>query len=142
MASKKDSVRTPPFITNALKKEFRTRKFYDPAPYNPDFKKGGVHKDGLTTEWGKISFVNPPYSNVKPWFVKAHEEWRKGKTVIMFCKLQNIGSQYAKQYMKGAELRILSEKVSFPGYGGKLPLFHNVLVIWRAGKRSTKYSVI
>ena len=138
----KDSVRTPNFILAPLRREFRVKKFYDPAPYNPKFKKGGRYKDGLSTDWGKVSFVNPPYSNVAPWFAKAHEEWRKGKTVIMFVKLQSIGSKYSKKFMKGAELRILSEKVSFPGYSGKLPLFHNVLVIWRAHKRSSKYSII
>jgi hypothetical protein len=140
--SAKDSVRTPKHITAPLLREFRVKKFYDPVPYNPKFRKGGPYKDALTTEWGRVSFVNPPYSNVKPFFAKAHEQWRQGKTIIMFCKLTNIGSKYAKTYMKGAELRVLSEKVSFPGYGGKLPLFHNVLVIWRANKRSSKYTII
>ena len=139
--SAKDSVRTPKHIIAPLLREFRVKKFYDPVPYNPKFQKG-KHKDGLTTEWGRVSFVNPPYSNVKPWFEKAHEQWKQGKTVIIFCKLDNIGSKYAKQFMKGSELRVLSEKVPFPGYGGKLPLFHNVLIIWRAHKRSSKYTII
>ena len=139
--SAKDSVRTPKHIIAPLLREFSVKKFYDPVPYNPKFNKA-KHKDALTTEWGKVSFVNPPYSNVKPFFAKAHEQWRLGKTVIMFCKLTNIGSKYAKQFMKGAELRVLSEKVSFPGYGGRLPLFHNVLVIWRSNKRSSKYSIV
>ena len=144
MTSKKDSVRTPSYITDAIKKEFRTKTLYDPTPFNPNFKKG-VHKDALTTEWGKkggVVFINPPYSNVSPFFAKSAEQWRKGKTIIMLCKLQNIGSKYAKKWISGAELRILSDKISFPGYGGKKPLFHNVLVIWRAGKRSQKYSVV
>ena len=139
--SPKDSVRTPQYILAPLRKEFRVRKFYDPVPFNPQFKKG-KDKDALTTEWGKISFVNPPYSNVKPFFAKAHEEWRKGKTIIMLCKLSNCGTQYAKKFMPGSELRILSEKIPFPGDGGRLPMFNSVLVIWRAGKRSTKYTII
>jgi len=141
MATKKDSVRTPKFIVEPLLREFGVKAFYDPAPYNINFQKG-KDKDGLTTDWGKISFVNPPYSSVRPWFRKAVEEWQKNKTVIMFCKLTAIGSAYAKLYMKGAERRVLSKKVPFPGYGGRLPMFNNVLVIWRANKRSSKYSII
>ena len=137
----RDSVRTPQHILAPLRREFGVRKFFDPAPYNPKFKKGGKN-DGLLREWGKISFVNPPYSNVKPWFEKAHEEWRKKRTIIMLCKLDNIATAYAKKFMKGAELRILSEKIPFVGYGGKVPIFHNVIVIWRAGKRSSKYSIL
>ena len=136
-----DSVRTPKHILTPLRREFRVRKFFDPAPYNTKFKKGGK-TDGLLREWGKISFVNPPYSNVKPWFEKAHEEWRKGKTILMLVKLDTIATISAKKFMKGAELRVYSSKIPFVGYGGKLPFFNSVLIIWRAGKRSSKYSII
>ena len=138
--SSTDSVRTPKYIIAALKREFKVKKFYDPTPYNTKFKKGSS-KDALLTEWGSVSFVNPPYSNVKPFFAKAHEQWRKRKTIIMLCKLSNLATEYAQEFAKGAELRILSRRISFPGYSG-MPRFNSALVIWRAGKRSNKYSVI
>ena len=138
MKSSTDSVRTPKNILASIRKEFGP--FFDPAPFRKKFdpKK---HTDGLKIDWKPVTFVNPPYSRVEPWVQKAHAEWRKGNTVIMFIKLENIGTAYAKKYIRGAELRILSEKLSFPGYSGKAR-FNNVLVIWRNNKHSYKYSII
>ena len=134
----RDSVRTPDYILKAIRKEFGD--FTDPCPYNPKFDPK-VDKDGLTTEWGPVSFVNPPYSFIRPWFKKAREQWLLGKDVILFVKLSNLGTQYARKYIDGAEVRIMVKKVIFPGYE-KCALFNNILVIFRAGKHSTKYSII
>ena len=136
--SSTDSVRTPKAILLAVKREFGA--FYDPAKFNPKFK-ADKDKDGLNTPWKPVNFVNPPYSSVKPWFVKAHAEWRQGKTIIMLVKLSVLGTIYAKKYARGAEIRIFAEKISFPGYKRKAG-FTNVLIIWRAKKRSTKWSII
>lgn len=48
---------------------------FDPCPYQADF-------DGLKVEWGRVNFINPPYTRkLKEAFVeKALEESRKGKT--------------------------------------------------------------
>lgn len=135
---KTDSVRTPEILLQAVRDEFGP--FYDPCPFNPEFD-SKVHKDGLKTEWGDVSFVNPPYSFVKPWFKKAREQWLLGKTAIMLCKLSNLGTQYARKYITGAEIRVLACKVQFPGYTAPA-LFNNVFVIFRAGKYSTKYTII
>jgi hypothetical protein len=50
----------------------------DPCPI------GG--KGGLEMEWDKITFVNPPYSNPRPWIEKAIDESRKGKRVVMLLR--------------------------------------------------------
>jgi hypothetical protein len=136
--SKTDSVHTPKKILVAVRKEFG--KFFDPAPYNPNFDPL-KHKDGLNTEWKPVNFVNPPYSNARVWFKKAHEQWRKGRTIIMLVKLATLGTQYAKKFARGAEVRVYSEKISFPGYARKAG-FTNILLIWRAHKRSNKYSIM
>ena len=133
-----DSVRTPEYILKAVRDEFGN--FYDPCPYNPKFD-SNVHKDGLTTEWKMVSFVNPPYSFVRPWFRKAREQWLLGKTVILFVKLQCLGTQYARKYIPGAEVRIRVEKVCFPGYNNTA-IFNNIFVIFRAGEHSTKYTIV
>ena len=137
-----DSVPTPQWIITSIKKEFGDT-LYDPVPLNPDFDPR-IHKDALTTDWGQVSFVNPPYSksNVKKFFKKAHEQWKQGKTVVLLCKLSNLSTIYAMEYTKGAEIRIFSRFVSFPGYGGKIPWFHSVLVIWKANQTLDKYSII
>ena len=134
-----DSVRTPDYILKAIRDEFG-EEIYDPCPYNPKFDPQ-LHKDGLKTEWGKVSFVNPPYSFVRPWFKKAREEWLQGKTVVLFVKLASLGTQYARKYIPGAEVRVMVNKVCFRGYE-KTALFNNILVIFRAGEHSTKYSIV
>jgi hypothetical protein len=134
----RDSVSTPEYIVKAIRDEFG--EFTDPCPYNPKFD-AKVDKDGLTTEWGDVSFVNPPYSSVKPWFKKSREQWLLNKTVILFVKLRNLGTQYARKYIPGAEVRIMVNKVKFPGYENTA-LFNNILVIFRAGQHSTKYSIV
>ena len=135
--SKTDSVRSPKFLLKAIRKEFG--KFYDPAPYNPKFDPKKF--DGLTTEWKAVNYVNPPYSKTRPWFAKAFEQWKKGRTVIMFVKLSTLGTLFAKEFVPGAEIRIFSKKFSFPGYD-KQAAFTNVLIIWRANKKSQKFSII
>lgn len=60
---------------------------FDPCPYpKPD------DFDGLTVDWGKSNYVNPPFGSIihngkkkgpTAWAKKALEEYRKGKTVVM-----------------------------------------------------------
>jgi site-specific DNA-methyltransferase (adenine-specific) len=66
--------RTPEDLYRQLDEEFHFD--FDPCPNNPTF-------DGLKVEWGKSNYVNPPYANKTPWILKAIEESRKGKTVVM-----------------------------------------------------------
>ena len=133
-----DHVHTPEYILKAVREEFG--ECYDPCPYNTKFDPK-VNKDGLSTEWGDVSFVNPPYSFIRPWFRKAREQWLLGKTVILFVKLSNLGTQYARKYIPGAEVRILVKKVCFPGYTNTA-LFNNIFVIFRGGQHSTKFTIV
>lgn len=69
---------TPEDLYHALDFEFNFDD--DPCPLNGS---GGLEK-----EWGSCSFVNPPYGKGKeePWILKAIEESKKGKTVVMLLK--------------------------------------------------------
>jgi len=134
----KDSVRTPPSILKSIREEFG--RFFDPAPYNPKFDEK-KHRNGLKIPWKSVNFINPPYSNVKPWVKKAHEEWKQGKTCILLIKLSNLATSYGKAYLKGAEIRIFPEKLSFPGYDGRAK-FNSVLVIYRKNRTSSRYQFI
>lgn len=76
---------TPPLLYKDLQLEFNFD--FDPCPYPlPD----GF--DGLTCEWGKSNYVNPPFRSIMhdgkkkgatAWARKAIEEHNKGKTVVM-----------------------------------------------------------
>lgn len=80
---------TPPYLLKQLTAEFRFD--FDPCPYPlPD----GF--DGLTCEWGKSSYVNPPFGSIihdgkkkgmTAWVRKALAENAKGKRVVMVYPL-------------------------------------------------------
>ena len=76
---------TPPDLYAQLDAEFNFD--FDPCPYPlPD----GF--DGLTCEWGRSSYVNPPFGSIMhlgkkkgatAWARKAIQEHQKGKTVVL-----------------------------------------------------------
>ena len=133
--ARKDSVRTPPYILKWVRKKFG--KYYDPVPYNPSFdpKK---NKDALTTEWKAVNYVNPPYSKASQFVRKGYEQYRTGKTVVLLVKTNVLGTKTFSE-CPGAEIVLFPEAVVFPGYSGT-PRFHVCLLLYRARKRSTKYS--
>lgn len=73
-----DNYATPPEFYEELNKRFNFD--FDPCPY----KEGEIINDGLKIEWGKSSFVNPPYSKaLKESFIKKGiEEMNNGKLSV------------------------------------------------------------
>jgi hypothetical protein len=80
---------TPAWLMADLQLEFQFD--FDPCPHPkpPDF-------DGLTCEWGKSNYVNPPFGSVihqgrkkgmTAWVRKALVEHAKGKRVVMVYPL-------------------------------------------------------
>lgn len=76
---------TPPDVYAKLDAEFHFD--FDPCPF--PLPEGF---DGLTCEWGRSSYVNPPFGSIlhegrkkgpTAWMRKAITEWRKGKTVVL-----------------------------------------------------------
>jgi hypothetical protein len=53
------------------------RQWFDPCPHprDPDF-------DGLAVPWEALTFVNPPWGNVKPWLSKAILESQAKNNVV------------------------------------------------------------
>jgi len=43
--------------------------------------------DALKTKWGKVNFVNPPYSRPKWFLQKGIKLWKLDKTVSVFTKI-------------------------------------------------------
>lgn len=67
---------TPPELMKALRKEFKFTLDACPYPRPKGF-------DGLTKEnWGKSTYVNPPFYGPTAWVRKAIAENQKGKTVV------------------------------------------------------------
>jgi hypothetical protein len=66
---------TPPALMAELQTEFDFD--FDPCPYpRPD------EFDGLTAEWGRSNYVNPPFKGPTAWVRKSIAEAKKGKRVV------------------------------------------------------------
>lgn len=99
---------TPPDVMAKLQLEFDFD--FDPAPYPlPD----GF--DGLTCEWGKSSYVNPPFGSIMhqgkkkgptAWVRKALAEQAKGKRVVLVYPVDKWVLMLVKA---GAEIRNLGD---------------------------------
>lgn len=99
---------TPPKLMEGLQLEFAFD--FDPCPYpKPD------NFDGLTCEWGKSNYVNPPFGAIMhngrrkgqtAWVRKAIQEFRKGKRVVM---VYPIDKWVLMMIEAGAEIRNLKD---------------------------------
>jgi hypothetical protein len=76
---------TPPDLMEKLHEEFGFDFDACPFPKPEDF-------DGLTCEWGNVTYVNPPFGSIihmgkkkgpTAWVRKAIAEHRKGKDVVL-----------------------------------------------------------
>lgn len=99
---------TPPDLWAAINDEFNID--FDPCPYpRPnDF-------DGLSCEWGKSNYVNPPFGAVEvngkkfgptAWAKKAIAEFRKGKKVVLVYPIDKWIHMLLEE---GAEIRNLKD---------------------------------
>ena len=105
--SKSDKWQTPPQLFEQWNTEFEFN--CDPCPI--DWKVGDP--DGLLTDWGSSTFVNPPYSNVKQWIKKAHDEWKKGKQIVMLINAITDTQAFHEYIYNKAELRFIRGRIAF-----------------------------
>ena len=92
---------TPPEVYNQLNAEFHFD--FDPCPSPDD---SILAFDGLGTEWGKMSYVNPPFrrkdGSPTAWAKKAIEENKLGKGSVLLLPTQSYVNLLIEA---GAELR-------------------------------------
>jgi len=105
--SKSDKWGTPPEIYNKLNEEFKFN--FDPCPIT--WKEGDPN--GLETEWGDSTFVNPPYSKVSKWIEKAFNESKKGKTIVMLINAITDTKAFHEYIYEKAEIRFIKGRISF-----------------------------
>jgi len=108
-----DDWATPDYFMQNIYDEFGT-SIFDPCPLKHDIKQW----DGLKIEWGKLNFVNPPYSRkLKDAFVKkAIEESKKGKLCIMLLPV-STSTKLFHYYIKrnATEIRFIYGRIKFVG---------------------------
>ncbi len=104
---------TPPDLLERLKEEFDFD--FDPCPYpRPD----GF--DGLTVEWGRSNYVNPPFNGPTKWARKAISEYRKGKKVIFVFPIDkwiHWMIEAASEIRNFGDVRWCSTESGIPGEG-------------------------
>ena len=111
------------------------------CPYDPSFCIHNSPRNALKMSWGKTNFVNPPYSNVKPWIEKAHQERIRGNTSVLLLKTDCIATSYFQLYCNQCELRFFSHKIRFVGYPAPAR-FTSMLVILRPEHKQNSFKII
>lgn len=118
-----DDWATPQWLYNQLDDEFKFT--FDPCPLNSPF-------NGLETDWIGNIFVNPPYSKLKSFLVKAHAELKKQADTIVFLVFANTDTGWFHDYVYGkAELRFLRGRVKFVGFSKNGAMRPSMLCIFR-----------
>lgn len=114
-----DSYATPKWLMDMFK------EYYDPCPLNvkPKF-------DGLSIEWKKYTYVNPPYSKPLDWVNKAIQEMQKGKFIVMLLR-SDTSTKYFAKCMQYGEVLFFGRRIKF---NGKTPYFASMLVIFNGLK--------
>ena len=122
-SSASDQWSTPKDVYEALDDEFNFD--FDPCPLNdkPEF-------DGLAIDWGKCSFVNPPYSDLAKWCRKAYEQWQKGKTVVMLIPSRTCTKYWHEYVMKATEIRFIKGRLKFGEAKNPAP-FPSAIIIFK-----------
>ena len=116
--------KTPKAVYQILDAEFSFD--HDPCPPN-------YTVDGLTSEWGKSNYVNPPYNQLKAWLKKGYEEWRKGKTVVFLIPSRTDTIAWHEYCMKATEIRFIKGRLKFDDQDNPAP-FPSAIVVFKSNK--------
>lgn len=111
-SKKSDDWATPDWLYKELDEEFHFD--FDPCPLNSTF-------NGLEVPWGGAVFVNPPYSKIKQFLIKAHGELENGNAKLcVFLVFANTDTGWFHDYILGkAEIRFLRGRIKFTGKHSK-----------------------
>ena len=133
-----DDWATPKEFYETLNKEFNFD--FDPCPINHDIKKW----DGLKIEWGKVNFINPPYSRkLKEAFImKAIEESKKGKVCVMLLPVSTSTYIFHDHILPNKkEIRFVHKRIKFCGINTfgeyvttKAPMHDSMVIIFDGRK--------
>jgi site-specific DNA-methyltransferase (adenine-specific) len=124
-SSATDEWATPLDTYRALDAEFHFT--YDPCPLASD---DGLNVDGLASDWGDVTFCNPPYSDIARWVKKAWAESQQGKTVVLLIPSRTDTRWWHDYCMKGAEIRFIKGRLRFGSATTSAP-FPSCVVIFR-----------
>ena len=122
--------------------------------YNFDFDPCPLHSeiDGLTIEWGKMNFVNPPYSRqLKEAFVKkAIEEKNKGNSSVLLLPVSTSTKLFHDFILPNAtKIEFLKGRVKFLGINtkgeyvtDKAPMHDSMIVEMNASSKGLENYIV
>lgn len=120
-----DNYATPEWLMNVFE------DWYDPCPLDPN-----PEIDGLSIEWKKKTYVNPPYSNPLPWVLKAIEEKNKGNTIVMLLRADS-STKYFQKCQEHGEVIYFGRRIKF---NGRTPYFASMLVVFVPETRQERHN--
>lgn len=121
--------KTPKSVYQVLDAEFQ----FDHDPCPPKYQ-----IDGLTTEWGVVNFVNPPYGKELPrWIEKGFQEWGKGKTVVFLIPSRTDTKWWHEYCMKATEIRFIKGRLKFDDQKNSAP-FPSAIVVFKKSSSPPK----
>jgi site-specific DNA-methyltransferase (adenine-specific) len=114
---------TPDDVYSALNDEFH----FDFDPCHKDSV-----WDGLSVEWGKSNFVNPPYGHeIGKWLAKGFmESLLDGKTCVFLIPARTDTRWFHDYCMKSNEIRFIKGRLKFKGAVNPAP-FPSMIVIFK-----------
>lgn len=98
------------------------RNWFDPCPLDNKFK-----VDGLKINWYDRTYVNPPYSMPMPWVMKAIDENKQGKTIVMLLRMDTSTKWFKLLQEAGATFMWINGRLRFNT--GKPAPFPSMLVL-------------
>ena len=117
--------KTPRALYQGLDAEFHFD--HDPCPTKPKV-------DGLQSEWGNISYVDPPYGkDIAKWIQKGYEESLKGKIVVFLLPSRTDTRWWHDYIMKATEIRFIRGRLKFDDQKNSAP-FPSVIVVFNPKK--------
>ncbi len=91
-------------------KHFMEDGYFDPCPANPTF-------DGLSIQWKKKNFVNPPYSQIMKWLDKAFAERERENYSVFLLPARTDTKWFAKIVRENCKIVFIQGRLKFNDYG-------------------------
>jgi len=106
--AKSDIHITPNRVFDLIKEywDYNKKDFFDPCPVNPRW-------DGLKISWEKLNFVNPPYSELENFVLKAIDESLNDKNTIMLLPSKTEQFWFHEIIKKRYEIKWIRRRLKF-----------------------------
>lgn len=132
-SSKRMDWRTPKRVYEQLNTIFSFD--FDPCPPNPQY-------DGLSIDWRKSNYVNPPYGReIGLWLKKGFEESRKGKIVVMLIPSRTDTKWWHDYAMEAKEIWFVRGRLKFDDQENSAP-FPSAIVVFEKREDAGIYPIV